>query len=158
MTRTRYAGWLAPTVAVLALGGLSGCADDQPSEEKDGDAQASASADGRVPSGYDGDLKDPRGAARDLDGFTCAPKDGAWRARGAVKNAAADAGSYVVTVTLVRRATSEVLSRQARTLVVQPGEREPFEVELSAPDDGPKAKLECVARVVRGDASTPAAG
>lgn len=146
--------WLAPLVAVVAVGGLAGCGDGRPSTEGR-PSRASSSADPEVPSNVEGGIDEARGALRELDGFRCTDRGGRWHAKGAVKNASTDAGSYVVTVTLVRRKTSEVVSRQARTFVVEAGERRPFEVEFPALDVEPTAKLACVARVVRGSAATP---
>lgn len=140
---------------IVAAGlGVSGCGD---SDRSDGDeavaGTSSPAADPRVPSGVQGELDDPRGALRDLEGFECAPKGQRWLASGTLENASAQPGSYAVTVTLVRSETSEVIARQARTFVVESGERTPFEVEFPEVDDAPKAAVQCVPRVVRGSES-----
>lgn len=147
---------LACLIAVAWLG-VSGCdASNGPGDDGSTARVSSAAADPRVPSGVLGELEDPQGALRDLEGFECARKGQRWLASGTLENASADAGSYVVTVTLVRPETSEVVARQARTLVVESGGRAPFELEFPKLDDAPKAAVQCVPRVVRGSES-PAA-
>lgn len=136
----------AAVLAVLAAGGCGG-------EGKSPDARPTVDVSDKVPSGDNGDLFEPRGAIGALSGFRCAPnRAGVWKAAGTLSNDGKTDRRYLVTVSVVRTETSEVLGAVQRTYPVLAGAS--LRIALARVFSDPKqpgAKgRSCVPRVVAG--------
>jgi len=147
----RQARLTAAAVCLLAVG-LTACsadndgaADDPPG--RSGAPDTTPSAD--VVSGNTGDLKDPQGAIAALSDFTCEPDGkGVWSARGRLTNTTKTKTRFLVSVSIIKPKTSEVLGSTEKMYTVQPKAHR----QLAWGDiyDKPGTKLECVPRVVSG--------
>jgi hypothetical protein len=135
---------LLATVAVLAA--TAGCGAAHHGTAK---RDASAAATSTVPSGPTGDLKNPHGAISALAKFSCAPdKSQKWSARALIANPTAAPSRYLVTVSVVKRATSEVQDTRSTTVTV-PGHGKQA-VAFAGLHGGPQSGRACVPRVVSG--------
>lgn len=139
------------TIAVVAAIGLlitgAGCGSNDTKAGKKPTAVSTA------PSGDNGDLKGKISGERSaLRAFTCAPdKAGAWNATGTVMNDGTVTRRFLVTVSVTKAKTSEVLGSADKTYSITPGKS--LKVDLKkvyADDKGAKGRL-CVPRVVAGE-------
>ena len=141
----------ALAICCLLSAGLGGCTDSN----RDDDAGPSASTPGPpetgkdVVSGNTGDLKHPQGAIDALSEFTCeAGRDGSWSAKGTLTNTSKSQTRYLVSVSVIKSQTSEVLGSAEKTYTLKPQEHR----DLAMDDIYNKARegMECVPRVVSG--------
>ncbi|MGO4257221.1 hypothetical protein [Marmoricola sp. RAF53] len=131
---------LAIGVSATACGGSDRAAQDP---------KARPSAASTVPSGDNGNLANPVGAIRSLSRTSCkAAADGTWAASGELTNSTADAATYLVTFSVVKTKTSEVLASRTLTRDLKPGASTAIEVKDLYTSDA--KGLSCVPRVVAG--------
>jgi len=149
-TRHLPAARLTAAVLCLLAVGLTACSSDgegdDPASAK-GTPDTTRSAD--VVSGNTGDLKDPQGAIAALSDFTCEPDGkGVWSAVGRLTNTSKSRTRFLVSVSIIKSKTSEVLGSTEKTYTLQPKAHR----QLAWGDiyDKPGKKLQCVPRVVSG--------
>ena len=145
--------WSRPTSAlaasvVLALAG--GCSD--------GSGSSAAPVEGGTSLGSlvteSSEVANPRGAISWLDDFACdTDREGRWTASGTVVNPEEKPATVRVRVAVVVRTTGQVVGRTVDELTLEPGEERAFTYERFHASSAKKVKrLDCVPRVVRGDA------
>ena len=100
-------------------------------------------------SGYTGNLKDPEGAIAALSDFTCEPgKGGIWLAEGTLTNNAESRTRFLITVSVIKSKTHEVLGDVEKTYALKAGADE--QITLDDIYDKVSDGLECVPRVISG--------
>ena len=139
-------------MCMLAVG-LSACSSSKDEDAGNPDDKATASdttKPGRqAVSGDTGNLKDPQGAIAALSDFDCAADStGAWSAEGRLTNGSKSKTRFIVSVSIVKSKTSEVLgSKKKMFTLTAKGERQ-FEWDDIYGKTG--KELQCVPRVVSG--------
>lgn len=134
-------------LAIVATVALVGCSDD--GGEADEPAVKVSDADSKKPSGDTGDLENPEGAIAALSDFKCEPDDsGAWSAHATLTNDGGTRVRYIVTATVIKSKTHEVLGRANDVVTLRPGRTK--EIELSDIYNKDGKGLQCIARAVAG--------
>jgi len=150
-TRHLPSARLAAAVFCLLAVGLTACSSD-------GGADDRASANGtpgttpsaHVVSGNTGDLKGPQGAIAALSDFTCEPDgEGVWSAEGTLTNTSKSKTRFLVSVSVIKSKTSEVLGSTEKTYTLRPKAHR--QLAWGEIYDKPGKKLQCVPRVVSGE-------
>jgi hypothetical protein len=145
-------GRLPAAVFCLLAVGLSACSagdDGQGGDKPNTSAASDPGADATTVSGNTGDLQDPKGAIAALSDFTCEPDGtGVWSARGTLTNSAETETRFLVSVSVIKSKTYEVLGSTEKMYTLGPKAHR----QLAWGDiyDERGMKLQCVPRVVSG--------
>lgn len=151
-TRDLLPARLTAAVVCLLAVGLTACSSVTDGEAGDPASTSAAShptSSADVVSGNTGDLKDPQGAIAALSDFTCEPDgQGVWSARGRLTNTTKTKTRFLVTVSIIKPKTSEVLGSTEKMYSLQPKAHR----QLAWGDiyDKRGRRLQCVPRVVSG--------
>ena len=138
----------AAVFCVLAVG-LCSCTDGGSDDPAPTSGTPDTTSSANVVSGETGDLKDPQGAIAALSDFTCERDDkGVWSAEGKLTNSSKSQTRFLVSVSIIKSKTSEVLGSTEKMYTLKPMAHR----RLAWHDiyDKGGAKLECVPRVVSG--------
>jgi hypothetical protein len=105
-----------------------------------------------APTGHNGDLKGKvTGEIKSLKAFSC-KRDvtGAWNAKATVKNEGGSARRYLVTVSVTKAKTSQVIGSAEKMLEIAPGKTGKVVLAKFYADDRTAKGRLCVPRVVSG--------
>ena len=139
-------------MCVLAVG-LSACSSSNDEDAGNPDDKATASDTAKpgrqAVSGDTGNLKDPKGAIAALSDFDCAAdSNGAWSAEGRLTNGSKSKTRFIVSVSIVKSKTSEVVGSKKKMFTLKAESERQFEWDDIYGETG--KELQCVPRVVSG--------
>jgi len=135
---------LTSSMTIVAMLGLTGCNDNK------ADHDAPAATGHETVSGPTGNLKNPKGAIAALSDFVCdADKSGDWSAVGKLTNNSSGKTRYLVSVSIIKSETSQVLGSAQETHTLRAKGQARIEMDNIYGKAG--KGLACVPRVVSGN-------
>jgi hypothetical protein len=138
---------LLSAVLCFVAVGMAACSSDSDGGDNPGSADPQES--NTAISGPTGDLVEPRGAIAALSDFTCKPGEGGtWSAEGTLTNSSKSRTRFLVTVSVIRSKTHEVLGDVEETYALKAGADQ--QIKLHEIYDKDHKGLECVPRVISG--------
>lgn len=148
-SRARLGACAVVGVVLLVAGGCSSGDGGDGSEDDSAPSKTGTSDSPAKVSGDTGDLDKPKGAIDALSGFDCeADADGVWSATGTLTNTTTTASRYLVSVSIIKSKTSEVLGKAEKTLRLDAGDHGKFEFTKLHNRAG--RGMLCVPRVISG--------